>query len=73
MIQLAARTLGVDDPAAVAVAGDTPSDVQAGVAAGASVVAGVLTGTGTREELEAAGATHVLATIAEFPGALGAG
>ncbi len=73
MIQLAARTLGVDDPAAVAVAGDTPSDVQAGVAAGASVVAGVLTGTGTREELEAAGATHVLTTIGELPGVLGIG
>ncbi|HEY0814952.1 MAG TPA: phosphonatase-like hydrolase [Pseudonocardia sp.] len=71
MIQLAARTLGVRDPAAVAVVGDTPSDVKAGVAAGAAVVAGVLTGTGSREELESAGATHVLATIAELPGVLG--
>lgn len=73
MIQLAARTLEVSDPAAVAVVGDTPSDVQAGVAAGASVVAGVLTGTGTRDELESAGATHVLTTIAELPGVLGLG
>lgn len=66
MIQLAARSLGVTDPAAVAVAGDTPSDVEAGVAAGASVVAGVLTGTGTRETLAAAGATHVLASVADL-------
>ncbi len=66
MIQLAARTLGVTDPAAVAVAGDTPSDVEAGIAAGAGIVAGVLTGTGTRETLEAAGATHVLTSIADL-------
>lgn len=67
MIQLAARTLGVADPAAVAVAGDTPSDVRAGLAAGATVVAGVLSGSGTREELAAAGATHVLGSVAELP------
>ena len=67
MIQLAARTFGVDDPAAVAVVGDTPSDIRAGVAAGASIVAGVLTGAGTRTELRTAGATHVLDTIAELP------
>ncbi len=70
MIHLAARTLGVTDPAAIAVAGDTPSDMAAGRAAGASIVAGVLTGTGTRDELTTAGATHVLATIAELPATL---
>lgn len=70
MVQLAARTLGVSAPSAVAVVGDTASDVRAGLAAGASVVAGVLTGAGTRADLESAGATHVLATIAEFPAAL---
>lgn len=70
MIQHAARALGVADPGAVAVAGDTASDVQAGCAAGASIVAGVLTGAGTRDELTTAGATHVLATIAELPAVL---
>jgi phosphonatase-like hydrolase len=70
MIQLAARTLGVADPSAVAVVGDTPSDVQAGLAAGASIVAGVLTGTGTRAELETAGATHILPTVRELPAAV---
>ena len=39
MIHLAARILAVTDPAAIAVAGDTPSDIAAGRAAGASVVA----------------------------------
>jgi len=70
MIHLAAHTLAVTDPAAIAVAGDTPSDIAAGRAAGASVVAGVLTGNGTRDELAAAGATHVLATITELPALL---
>jgi phosphonatase-like hydrolase len=66
MIELAARTLDVTDPAAVAVVGDTPSDIQAGRAAGAAIVAGVLTGTGTRAELEAAGATHVIDDIGQL-------
>ena len=66
MIQKAARDLDVHDPAAVAVVGDTGSDIEAGLAAGASVVAGVLTGTGTRDELEKAGATHVLESVADL-------
>ena len=41
----------------LAVAGDTPSDVESGLRAGAGVVAGVLTGAGTREELASAGAS----------------
>src|SRR5215470_9644697 len=48
----------------LAVAGDTPSDVESGLRAGAGVVAGVLTGSGTRKELEQAGAPYVLDTIA---------
>jgi hypothetical protein len=60
MIQLAARTLEVADPTAVAVACDTPSDVQAGGAAGASIVADVLTGAGTRAQTEVSG-SHVSA------------
>jgi phosphonatase-like hydrolase len=66
MILAAAKGLQISDPAAVAVAGDTPSDVLAGVAAGASIVAGVLTGTGTASELTAAGATHVLGSVREL-------
>lgn len=66
MIELAARTLHVADPAAVAVVGDTPSDIEAGRAAGASVLVGVLTGTGTRADLEGARATHIIDGIGQF-------
>jgi phosphoglycolate phosphatase len=38
----------------LAVAGDTPSDVESGLRAGAGLVAGVLTGDAARAELEAA-------------------
>jgi phosphonatase-like hydrolase len=37
----------------LAVAGDTPSDIESGLRAGAGVVAGVLTGDATRQDLEA--------------------
>jgi phosphoglycolate phosphatase-like HAD superfamily hydrolase len=37
----------------LAVAGDTPSDVESGLRAGAGLVAGVLTGTGTAGEMAA--------------------
>ena len=55
------------------VAGDTASDVQAGLRAGAGVVAGVLTGTGSREELEAAGARHILDSVTGLLPLLGLG
>jgi phosphonatase-like hydrolase len=47
----------------LAVAGDTASDVESGLRAGAGLVAGVLTGSGSRAELEQAGAPHVLASV----------
>jgi len=50
----------------LAVAGDTASDVESGLRAGAGVVAGVLTGAGSRAELEQAGAPLVLDTIADI-------
>jgi phosphonatase-like hydrolase len=48
----------------LAVAGDTASDIESGRRAGAGLVAGVLTGSASREELEKAGAPHVLDSIA---------
>jgi phosphonatase-like hydrolase len=54
----------------VAVVGDTPSDVLTGLRAGASIVAGVLTGACNRHELETAGATHVLNSVADLPSIL---
>lgn len=67
----ALMTLGIDDVRSLAVAGDTANDLRAGWRAGASVVAGVLTGAHGRAELEAAPHTHILATIADLPAACG--
>jgi phosphonatase-like hydrolase len=52
----------------LAVAGDTASDVESGLRAGAGLVAGVLTGAGSREDLVRAGAPLILDSIADlFP------
>ena len=48
----------------LAVAGDTGTDVECGLRAGAGVVAGVLTGAGSRDDMEQAGAPLILDTIA---------
>jgi phosphoglycolate phosphatase len=50
----------------LAVVGDTPSDIESGRRAGAGLVAGVLTGRTTRDELEAAKAPHVLDSVADL-------
>jgi phosphoglycolate phosphatase len=47
----------------LAVAGDTASDVESGLRAGAGLVAGVLTGSASRADLLQAGAPHVLDAI----------
>ncbi|WP_371499924.1 phosphonatase-like hydrolase [Kitasatospora sp. NBC_00374] len=61
---------GTDSVRQIAVAGDTGYDMLTGTRAGASVVAGVLTGAHGEERLRADGATHVLASIAELPALL---
>ena len=50
----------------LAVAGDTASDIESGLRAGAGLVAGVLTGSATREELEQAGAPHIVDSITDL-------
>ncbi len=50
----------------LAVVGDTPSDIESGLRAGAGLVAGVLTGRTTRNEFEAAKTPHVLDTISDL-------
>ena len=55
--------LGVDDPAAVAVVGDTVSDLEAGHAAGAGAVVGVLSGAHDEATLDAASPTAVIADV----------
>jgi len=67
MILTAVLRLRIDDVAEVAVAGDTTSDLLAGSRAGASIVAGVLTGAHGRDELAQAPHTHLLDSIAGFP------
>ena len=56
--------------AALAVVGDTEADARSGVAAGAGLVVGVLTGSRTESDLRAAGAHEVLASVAELPALL---
>ena len=66
--------LGVEDVREGAYAGSTASGIRCGRRAGARIVAGVLTGGHTRERLRAAGATHFITDINEFPALLaGAG
>lgn len=62
--------LGVTDVRETAYAGGTESGILCGKRAGASIVAGILTGGHTRDRLHRAGATHLLGSIAELPGVL---
>lgn len=67
MVLTAALRLEVDAVDRIAVLGDTTSDIATGLAAGAGIVAGTLTGAHTEEQLRGAGATHVVASVADFP------
>ncbi|MFG2787011.1 phosphonatase-like hydrolase [Streptomyces sp. NPDC048419] len=64
------RTAAADDVRQVAVVGDTSYDVLTGVRAGAGLVAGVRTGAHGDEAFRAAGATHVLDSVAALPALL---
>jgi phosphoglycolate phosphatase len=55
----------------LAVVGDTPSDIESGRRAGAGLVAGMLTGRGSRHDLEGAQAPLVLDTLADLLPLLG--
>ena len=63
--------LRIDGVRNLATVGDTQSDLESGWRAGASIVAGVLTGAHDRAALEAAPHTHVLESIAELPAVIG--
>jgi phosphonatase-like hydrolase len=73
MILTAVLRLQISSVAAVAVAGDTASDMASGRRAGAQIVAGVLTGSDNRGRLEQGGASHVLESVRELPTLLGIG
>jgi phosphonatase-like hydrolase len=70
LVLTALLRLEVDAVQQVAVAGDTASDLEAGTAAGAAIVAGVLTGAHDRGRLAAAPHTHILDSIADLPALL---
>jgi phosphoglycolate phosphatase len=63
--------LGVDDVRETVVVHSTESGVISGRRAGAGMVAAVLTGTHPSAKLRKAGATHVLASVADLPAVLG--
>jgi phosphoglycolate phosphatase-like HAD superfamily hydrolase len=74
LVLTAALRLQIEDVRHVAVCGDTASDMLSGRRAGASIVAGVLTGAHDRAQLVGAGATHVIDSVADLPDlVLGAG
>ncbi|MCC3778179.1 phosphonatase-like hydrolase [Streptomyces sp. UNOB3_S3] len=66
------RTRAADSVRAVAVAGDTSYDMRSARSAGAALAAGVLTGAHDEPALLAAGATHVLGSVAELPDVIAA-
>jgi phosphoglycolate phosphatase len=57
----------------LAVVGDTASDVESGLRAGAGLVAGVTTGAGSAESLTAAGAPHILDSVGGLVRLIGLG
>jgi len=58
---------GVRNASRVAKVGDTPSDLQEGIAAGCGMVVGVTNGSHTREQLSAHAHTHLIDSLAELP------
>ncbi len=66
LVLTAAMRLGAEDVRHVAVAGDTANDLVAGTRAGASIVAGVLTGAHDRATLEGAPHTHILDSVTDL-------
>ncbi len=67
MIHRAMAAASVALPARVMKVGDTPADMREGVAARAGFVVGVLSGTGSRAELEETGATHIIEDVSQLP------
>ena len=66
MLQKAATTLGITNPASVIVVGDTAADMQAAVSFGAGQAIGVLSGAHDEHRLHDAGATSVINSVADL-------
>lgn len=71
LVLLAALRARVSSVAAIAVAGDTASDIGSGLSAGAGLVVGVLSGAHDRAALEAAGAHTVIDDVAGLRALIG--
>jgi len=72
MVLGAMDRLGVPDAAAVAVVGDTTSDLEAGTRAGAGAVIGVLSGAHDRQTLVTAPHTALIGDVTQLIGVLAA-
>jgi phosphoglycolate phosphatase len=66
LILTALMRLDVDGVRNVASLGDTGSDIESALRAGAAIAAGTLTGAHHEEQLRSAGATHVVGSVSEF-------
>lgn len=66
LILTAVMRLEVDGVRNVATLGDTGSDIESALRAGAAVAAGTLTGAHNEEQLRTAGATHIVGSVSEF-------
>jgi len=66
MLNYAAKQLMISAPENTMVVGDTAADMQAGVAFGAKLVIGVLTGAHNEQTLHEAGATSVVNSIVDI-------
>jgi phosphoglycolate phosphatase len=67
LVLAAMLRLGVEDVRETAVVHDTANGILCGRRAGASIVAGALTGTHSEERLRKAGATHLISSAAYLP------
>jgi phosphoglycolate phosphatase len=66
LILTALLRLEIDSVHNVAALGDTTSDIESALRAGAAISAGTLTGAHDERQLRDAGATHVVRSVAEF-------
>lgn len=66
LILTALMRLEVDSVFNVATLGDTCSDIESALRAGAAIAAGTLTGAHNENQLRDAGATHVFGSVTEF-------
>jgi phosphonatase-like hydrolase len=67
MIRRLMAQLGVQDASRVAKVGDTRADMEEGANAGCGLIIGVITGSLTREQLQACPHTHILPSVTALP------